>query len=212
MIKKLLLASSLVFISSSANADAYKFTDLKAYVTKNGSCLMAIATTLAPSANEKEKIWSNKVICVTELSAGEGTIKSYRGCALAVFNVETGKLFTTYDSHFDNWIKKHPSGFVMASKSCNDGGLDELLKMKAGTNWGTVKDALTKGEYLGNDWKAANGWGYPKIKFLYAAGDGWESFWNDIAPKEKNSEPLKSDNANCVPSKGGMKCQKTQKN
>lgn len=141
----------------------------KAYFEKNRTCELAVGTVVTDKTwvsklramakgtgrpDPGERIIAKEVMCVKNWTAGSGVYERV-GCGFIWVNPETGKVDPDTPA-------------VVAKKKCEDGGFDELLKVKVGLiNKTTISDFLTKNPKDG-------------VKELFhASGDPYRKFWDD---------------------------------
>jgi hypothetical protein len=114
----------------------YTKKELNQFFTKNKHCLIAVGMIhpYAPKMKTGEDAFMHEVLCIADVTSGEGTIKEASGCAFFRFNVEDKSTLTTY-SMKENPALRHKSGIPMIDKSCAD-GLDDLMNVFSGHAYG----------------------------------------------------------------------------
>ncbi len=121
-----------VFSSQGAIAESLppKLQGVADFITKKGSCAFAVAEVPKDGQYNSYHVraWREQLLCVQDLTAGEGTIDEAKGCALSWFNSETNRYLPVQT--MDSFGRAELT--VVKGKPCANGGFEELVKMKLG--------------------------------------------------------------------------------
>jgi hypothetical protein len=163
--------SSAASSEENIQANVEKIEKAKTYLSKSSRCSLAIGTR-APDKSQWDSVFP-KVLCVSDITLGKGTVHEKTACALTEFNIQTGE-----------GAGVGAFGAVpIAKKKCADGGWHELLKADAvntpadAPDYLSVKDMLT-GRIQHNGKVNQN-----FLVFLFGTAPEWETKWKALYSK-----------------------------
>ena len=142
MQKNLLCYNAFVFVVplftflSLANADDLppKLKEVVEFVSKKEACQLAVAEIPTRIANSDIYMWRNQLLCIQDLTSGQGTINEASGCAFTHYSADTGRYSAVQT--MDSFGRANVE--IVKGKSCAKGGFEELLKRKLGAYGSTT--------------------------------------------------------------------------
>lgn len=148
MKKNLLILNAAVFavpmfaVLSSVHAEDLpaKLKEVAEFVSKKEACQLAVAEIPTRIANSDVYMWKNQLLCVQDLTSGQGTMNEASGCAFTHYSADTGRYSAVQT--MDSFGRANVE--IVKGKSCAKGGFEELLKRKLGVyGAATVLNKLT---------------------------------------------------------------------
>lgn len=127
---------TLIAFHSAAQADELptKLKEVADFVAKKEACQLAVAEIPTRIANSDVHMWRNRLLCVQDMTSGQGTINEASGCAFTHFSSDSGRYSAVQT--MDSFGRANVE--IVKGKSCAKGGFEELLKRKIGAYGATT--------------------------------------------------------------------------
>lgn len=138
-----IIAITLFMYSAVSNANTLQnyINKMRNIVEKNGMCDFAVTPIPYGKQETREELFPGSVLCIGDVSYNKGTMNEKNGCAafyLDVFHLTTHGLLAYLGPVYTN------RKFIVESKTCSNGGFEELMGQKLGPLNDHVSDAFLK--------------------------------------------------------------------
>lgn len=135
-LKPAILVAPLLATFSIAHADELpaKLKEVADLVFKKEACQLAVAEIPTRIANSDVYMWKNQLLCIQDLTSGQGTMNEASGCAFTHYSADTGRYSPVQTT--DSFGRANVE--IVKGKSCAKGGFEELLKRKLGVYGATT--------------------------------------------------------------------------